>query len=85
MRDMGLVKIDEPFTRLFTQGMLLNHIYFRRNAKGGKEYHSPDVVTPTTDAAGHITGGRLADGSTSSTAAWARWARPSRTASSRRT
>ena len=36
MRDMGLVKVDEPFTRLFTQGMLLNHIYFRRNAKGGK-------------------------------------------------
>ena len=26
MRDMGLVKIDEPFTRLLTQGMLLNHI-----------------------------------------------------------
>jgi leucyl-tRNA synthetase len=63
MRDMGLVKIDEPFTRLFTQGMLLNHIYFRRNALGGKEFHSPDEVTPTTDATGHITGGRLADGS----------------------
>jgi leucyl-tRNA synthetase len=62
MRDLGLVKIDEPFTRLFTQGMLLNHIYFRRNAMGGKEYHSPDVVTATTDAQGHITGGRLADG-----------------------
>ena len=63
MRDLGLVKIDEPFTRLFTQGMLLNHIYFRRNAKGGKDYHSPDDVTPVTDALGHITGGRLADGS----------------------
>src|SRR5258706_9673205 len=63
MRDMGLVKVDEPFTRLFTQGMLLNHIYFRRNAKGGKEYHSPDDVTPTTDAQGRISGGGLADGS----------------------
>jgi len=63
MRDMGLVKIDEPFTRLFTQGMLLNHIYYRRNAKGGKEYFSPDIVVPTTDAQGHIDGGRLADGS----------------------
>ncbi len=63
MRDMGLVKIDEPFTRLFTQGMLLNHIYFRRNSNGSKEYHSPDDVTPTTDAQGRITGGRLADGS----------------------
>ncbi|MBV8467420.1 MAG: leucine--tRNA ligase, partial [Burkholderiales bacterium] len=29
MRDMGMVKIDEPFTRLFTQGMLLNECYFR--------------------------------------------------------
>ena len=64
MRDMGLVKIDEPFTRLFTQGMLLNHIYFRRNAKGGKDYFPPDIVTPTTDAQGHIDGGRLADGTT---------------------
>jgi len=63
MRDLGLTKIDEPFTRLFTQGMLLNHIYYRRNAKGGKEYFSPDVVVPTTDAQGHIDGGRLADGS----------------------
>ncbi len=27
MRDMGLVKFDEPFTRLFTQGMLLNHVF----------------------------------------------------------
>ena len=64
MRDLGLVKIDEPFTRLFTQGMLLNHIYYRRNAKGGKDYFPPDSVTPTTDAQGHIDGGRLADGST---------------------
>ena len=39
MRDMGLVKIDEPFTRLLTQGMLLNHIYFRRNEKGGIDYY----------------------------------------------
>jgi leucyl-tRNA synthetase len=29
MRDLGLVKIDEPFTRLLTQGMVLNHIYSR--------------------------------------------------------
>ena len=34
MRDMGLVKFDEPFTRLLTQGMVLNHIYFRRNDEG---------------------------------------------------
>ncbi|MFM2262802.1 MAG: Leucine-tRNA ligase, partial [Pseudomonadota bacterium] len=27
MRDLGLVKVDEPFTKLLTQGMVLNHIY----------------------------------------------------------
>jgi leucyl-tRNA synthetase len=44
MRDFGLVKIDEPFTRLLTQGMLLNHIYFRRNDKGGIDYIPPEEV-----------------------------------------
>jgi leucyl-tRNA synthetase len=32
MRDLGLVKVDEPFTKLLTQGMVLNHIYSRRNS-----------------------------------------------------
>ena len=36
MRDLGLVTVDEPFKRLLTQGMVLNHIYSRRTAKGGK-------------------------------------------------
>ncbi len=27
MRDIGLLKFDEPFTNLLTQGMVLNHIY----------------------------------------------------------
>ena len=31
MRDLGLVKVSEPFTRLLTQGMVLNHIYSRRS------------------------------------------------------
>ena len=56
MRDMGLVKVDEPFTRLMTQGMLLNHIYFRRNAKGGVEYIAPDLVDVRHDAEGKVTG-----------------------------
>jgi len=52
MRDMGLVKVDEPFTRLMTQGMLLNHIFFRRNAKGGVEYIPPEEVDVRHDAEG---------------------------------
>ena len=62
MRDMGLLKVDEPFTKLLTQGMVLNHIYFRRNEKGGKDYFPPLEVTPSLDAQGRITGGQLSDG-----------------------
>jgi len=62
MRDMGLVSIDEPFTKLLTQGMVLNHIYYHRDEKGGKHYHPPLEVTPTLDAQGRIVGGTTADG-----------------------
>jgi leucyl-tRNA synthetase len=62
MRDLGLVKFDEPFVRLLTQGMVLNHIWLRRNDKGGIEYFAPQDVTPVTDASGRIVGGKLADG-----------------------
>ena len=59
MRDMGLVEFDEPFTRLMTQGMLLNHIFFRRTAKGGIDYCAPADVDVTHDAEGRVTGARL--------------------------
>jgi leucyl-tRNA synthetase len=64
MRDMGLVKFDEPFTRLLTQGMVLNHVFFRRNAKGGLDYFPPADVATILDAGGRIKGGRLSDGTT---------------------
>jgi leucyl-tRNA synthetase len=32
----GLVNFGEPFTRLFTQGMLLNESYYREDASGGQ-------------------------------------------------
>jgi leucyl-tRNA synthetase len=56
MRDMGMVKFDEPFTRLLTQGMVLNHIFFRKGEKGGIEYFPPDEVTMLHDAEGRING-----------------------------
>jgi leucyl-tRNA synthetase len=62
MRDMGLLHFDEPFVRMMNQGFLLNHIYFTRNAKGGKEFVPPIEVKPTLDAQGHIVGGTAADG-----------------------
>ena len=64
MRDMGLVHMDEPFTRLLTQGMVLDHSYFRRTAKGGIDYVAPKNVDVVRDAGGRITGARLkSDGS----------------------
>jgi leucyl-tRNA synthetase len=46
MRDLKLVSIDEPFTRLLTQGMVLNEAFVRTSAEGGREYfweHDLDV------------------------------------------
>jgi leucyl-tRNA synthetase len=64
MRDLGLVKIDEPFQRLLTQGMVLNHIYSRKTPQGGIEYFWPHEVENVFDAQGRIVGARLkSDGS----------------------
>ncbi|MFS2052524.1 leucine--tRNA ligase [Variovorax sp. Varisp41] len=62
MRDLGLVKADEPFSKLLTQGMVLNQIFYARNEKGGKDYFPPSDVTPELDAQGRIVGGTAADG-----------------------
>jgi len=59
MRDLGLVKVDEPFTKLLTQGMVLNHIYSRRAVKGGKDYFWPHDVEHVLDAAGKVVGAKL--------------------------
>ncbi|TFL13736.1 leucine--tRNA ligase [Pusillimonas caeni] len=64
MRDLGLVDFDEPFTRLLCQGMVLNHIYSRKNEQGGIEYFWPEEVEDIHDAKGVIVGARLrSDGS----------------------
>jgi len=54
MRDLGLIPIDEPFTRLLTQGMVLNHIYSRKNDKGGVEYFWPQDVEDIHDENGKV-------------------------------
>jgi leucyl-tRNA synthetase len=58
MRDLGLVTIDEPFTNLLTQGMVLNHIFQRKGEKGGIEYFAPEEVAVEMDADGRVTGAR---------------------------
>jgi leucyl-tRNA synthetase len=63
MRDLGLVKVDEPFTKLLTQGMVLNHIYSRKTDKGGIEYFWPKEVDDLHDEHGKVTGAkRRSDG-----------------------
>jgi leucyl-tRNA synthetase len=59
MRDLDLVKVDEPFTKLLTQGMVLNHIYSRKGDKGGIEYFWPADVEDMHDEHGKVTGARL--------------------------
>ncbi|MDH5339606.1 MAG: leucine--tRNA ligase, partial [Rubrivivax sp.] len=44
MRDLGLVAFGEPFTKLFTQGMLLNECYYREEASGKKRWFYPSEV-----------------------------------------
>jgi leucyl-tRNA synthetase len=44
MRDLGLVKLGEPFTNLLTQGMVLNDIYSYQPAEGRRRYFNPADV-----------------------------------------
>ncbi|MGE0371207.1 MAG: leucine--tRNA ligase [Gammaproteobacteria bacterium] len=54
MRDLGLTAVREPFRRLLTQGMVLNHIFFRKGAASGISYFSPDEVEVARDDQGRI-------------------------------
>ena len=56
MRDLGLVKFDEPFTRLFTQGMLLAECFYREDENGRKHWFYPAEVDVKHDEKGRITG-----------------------------
>lgn len=59
MHDMGLVKVQEPFQNLLTQGMVLNDIYSRRTGEGAIEYFNPTDVTVQVDAKGARVGAIL--------------------------
>jgi leucyl-tRNA synthetase len=49
MNEIGAVPFKEPFARLFTQGMVLNQMFFRKPDAGRVEYFNPADVTITTD------------------------------------
>ncbi len=62
MRDLGLVRVEEPFQNLLTQGMVLNDIYFRKPASGRIVYFNPTEVEVRTDPAGQQSVFLKADG-----------------------
>jgi leucyl-tRNA synthetase len=52
MRDLGLVKFAEPFTRLLTQGMVLNEVFSRKSDSGRITYYNPQDVDVVVDDQG---------------------------------
>ncbi|HLK70853.1 MAG TPA: leucine--tRNA ligase [Steroidobacteraceae bacterium] len=57
MRDLNLVRLSEPFANLFTQGMVLNHIWCRRLPDGRRQYVNPAEVETQYDENGQRIGG----------------------------
>ncbi|MDL4862151.1 leucine--tRNA ligase [Halomonas elongata] len=63
MRDFGLVKADEPFQRLLTQGMVIAETYYRPTANGGKQWFNPaDVEVSRDDKGRPVSATLVADG-----------------------
>lgn len=59
MRDMGLLTLDEPFTNLLTQGMVLNEIFYRKSGNGRIIYFNPTEVSLQHDDQGKRCGAIL--------------------------
>jgi leucyl-tRNA synthetase len=59
MRDLGLVKIDEPFVNLLTQGMVLKGAFFNKPADAGKNYYWESEIDVITNENGQIVGAKL--------------------------
>ncbi len=62
-RDIGLLKFDEPFKRLLTQGMVVGETFFD-DTSGKRIYYVPADVNVTRDAKSKMTGAVSKDGKT---------------------
>jgi len=63
MRDFDLIRFDEPFANLLTQGMVLNQIYYRQTEDARTVYYNPAEVELECDDKGQRTVAKLlADG-----------------------
>ena len=54
LRDMGVVKGDEPATNLLTQGMVVAETFYREDASGEREWINPADVDIERDERGRI-------------------------------
>ena len=64
MRDLDLVTCDEPFSKLLTQGMVLNGAFSHKPTGGGVQYHWESEVDVARNERDQIVGGTLkTDGS----------------------
>jgi len=59
MRDAGMVRSDEPATRLLCQGMVVADTYFREDDSGKIHWFNPGQVEVERDAKGKPVGARL--------------------------
>jgi leucyl-tRNA synthetase len=62
MRDLKLISISEPFTKLLTQGMVLKGAFFHKPENAGKNYYWEHEVNVITNDKGLPVGGTLKDG-----------------------
>ncbi len=56
MKDFGLIHFDEPFTNLFTQGMLSKECFYREDDAGKKRWYYPAEIDVTYDDKGRPVG-----------------------------
>lgn len=61
MRDIGIVKFDEPFKRLLTQGMVVGETFFD-DSTGKRKYFPPTDVTVERDPKGKVVSAKSTDG-----------------------
>ena len=61
MRDLGLVNFAEPFTRLLTQGMVLNEVFSSKSEAGRITYYNPQDVEVVVDDQGRRVGAVLSE------------------------
>lgn len=59
MRDVGLVKSNEPFTNLLTQGMVVAETFYRELPSGNRQYFNPVQVKVTRDSRGKMVAAEL--------------------------